>query len=218
MLLPALAAAKRRAYNANCTSNMRQIGMGVTLFAGDNEDYLPPGPNSNPVGLGAGQTAAYSSTVGQRGPQQLVYNIATYLGAPAPAAPLQTCSIFLCPAALANNPMLKDNLSNAVVYCVISRGATNSAGAILPWDPFGYTSPAARPHKLTELTASVWGGVMPWMLTDVDCWVMGTTSSPWGGSSVVPLLPAHGKARNYVFFDAHVEGKNSAKPGLSSPF
>lgn len=126
--------------------------------------------------------------------------------------------IFLCPAAIANNSTLKDNLSNAVVYCVISKGATNSAGASLPWDLFGYTSPAARPYKMSEVTAAIWGGISPLMLADIDRWMLGATSSPWGGSSVVPLLPAHEKKRNYVFFDAHVELKSSKTPGLSSPF
>ena len=58
MLLPALAAAKKRAYITNCVSNMRQIGLGVTMFAGDNNDYLPPG--NGPTGLGEGQQAAYA--------------------------------------------------------------------------------------------------------------------------------------------------------------
>lgn len=39
MLLPALAAAKRRAYNINCISNLRQIGMGFHRFALDNQDF-----------------------------------------------------------------------------------------------------------------------------------------------------------------------------------
>jgi prepilin-type N-terminal cleavage/methylation domain-containing protein len=41
MLLPALASAKRSANMAKCMSNMRQIGLGFTLFTGDNAETYP---------------------------------------------------------------------------------------------------------------------------------------------------------------------------------
>lgn len=41
LLLPVLAGAKSRAKAAACRSNLKQIGIGVALYAGDNNDSLP---------------------------------------------------------------------------------------------------------------------------------------------------------------------------------
>jgi prepilin-type N-terminal cleavage/methylation domain-containing protein len=41
MLLPALAAAKQSAYKAQCTSNLKQWGVAITMYAGDFTDYFP---------------------------------------------------------------------------------------------------------------------------------------------------------------------------------
>jgi prepilin-type N-terminal cleavage/methylation domain-containing protein len=42
MLLPALSNAKNRAFRVTCTNNLRQLGLGLAMYADDQGDRLPP--------------------------------------------------------------------------------------------------------------------------------------------------------------------------------
>src|SRR5579863_10059029 len=46
MLLPALAAAKRKAQKINCTNNLKQVGLAFRIWEGDNNDRYPMAVNS----------------------------------------------------------------------------------------------------------------------------------------------------------------------------
>src|SRR5664280_3729763 len=41
LLLPALSRAKDKAQRAACTNNLRQLALGIALYAGDNNETLP---------------------------------------------------------------------------------------------------------------------------------------------------------------------------------
>ena len=51
LLLPALAGAKERAKRIQCLSNLKQIGIGITIFATGNDDYVVPGKGTPMVQL-----------------------------------------------------------------------------------------------------------------------------------------------------------------------
>jgi prepilin-type processing-associated H-X9-DG protein/prepilin-type N-terminal cleavage/methylation domain-containing protein len=48
MLLPALSSARQKARKTACLSNLRQVGVGVTLYAGDYSGNIPYGPAAGP--------------------------------------------------------------------------------------------------------------------------------------------------------------------------
>ena len=47
LLLPALAGAKEKAVRVQCASNMKQWGLGVTMYGGDNGEYFPANATSD---------------------------------------------------------------------------------------------------------------------------------------------------------------------------
>lgn len=47
MLLPALGQAKQKAIRIQCTSNLKQWGIAITLYAGDNRDKFPNNPSAD---------------------------------------------------------------------------------------------------------------------------------------------------------------------------
>jgi prepilin-type N-terminal cleavage/methylation domain-containing protein len=76
LLLPALSRAKARAQQTTCLNNLKQINLGVHLYAGDNSETLP--------NLGAATYIVYKEAV------------KSYVGLNAPASPLD--KVFTCPA------------------------------------------------------------------------------------------------------------------------
>jgi len=49
LMFPGYSAVKRKSSQAACASNMKQVGTAIFLFAGDNDGWLPPGPNDQTI-------------------------------------------------------------------------------------------------------------------------------------------------------------------------
>ena len=107
LLLPALAAAKRKAYVINCIANQKQTGLALQMYFNDFNDRCPPGSGSrNPPGPGVeagltyGQVPVYNNSGNCR--KWLPVYIYSYLSLPDPKA-IGTASnfvvqVFICPA------------------------------------------------------------------------------------------------------------------------
>ena len=109
LLLPALAAAKRKAYVINCIANQKQTGLALQMYFNDYNDRCPPGPGSrNPPGPGVeagltyGQVPVYNGQPSGSCRKWLPVYIYSYLSLPEPKA-IGTISnfvvqVFICPA------------------------------------------------------------------------------------------------------------------------
>jgi prepilin-type N-terminal cleavage/methylation domain-containing protein len=207
MLLPALNRAKRESHRIACASNLRQDGIAVKMFADDNGDLLPPGPdgvNGNPPwGLNGGQATSYT----QNSIHELAFYIGRYMGLHDPG-PGQTnlVSNLICPGfvSLKSPP----NIATNICY-VVTQGGSGMANGQLPrsgWWPFGYSSGGAAygPHKISEIEGEAQIPLADvWMLADTDQIAIPIASgNTWAPQ--LPSKPSHVAVRNFVYFDNHV--------------
>jgi len=209
MLLPALSQAKRKAHNINCTSNLKQVGLAIQMFADDNDDLLPNGETGKQTGRGlsVAQKATYSSADAKPA-DWLVYAIQPYVGAPAPSSggfvvKIELMKIMSCPS---NERYNKNNNPDFFSYEMVEGGPAGSVSRYcgLEWMPFGYNGASgtgyAGPRKLSSVASA--GSVSSiWAMVDSD--QKGNNGAGPAGSFAPE--PTHGSTRNYMFFDWHVE-------------
>ena len=218
MLLPALAQAKRRAYNINCTSNLKQDGSAMQMFADDHGDLLPNGETG--VSTGRGLSVAQKATYSLSDPNPddwLVNAIRTYVGAP-PAgngpsgAITNTMKVMYCPS---NAKYNTQNNPNFFSYEMVEGGNPGSVSKYcgLLWNPCGYNGAAGGgtqnpPHKLSDVVST--GSIsLIWAMVDSDA--LGNNGAGAAGS--FPTAPPHGTTRNYLWFDWHVATVKLPPPG-----
>lgn len=155
MLLPALASAKERAKRTQCINNLKQVGIGLTIYAGDNNDRL-----FNPRQVG-GSPVRYNI-------HALNDDAATQSKAVG-LDPTQTnsASIWVCPEI--NNGLAVYNPSTSPPQWQVGY---QYLGGITLWNNKVGTFPSLSPQKLSTSRGS-------WVLASEDIFYDGTKwSSP----------------------------------------
>ena len=215
MLLPALAKAKQKAFQINCTSNLKQIGVAIEMYTMDNNDLLP-GP------CWTGMFFTYRDGTGNpadpnRYDGSLAAYLASYLAYPAPTPSLiRTAAVAICPASYRVLPKLAPNppLSVPVSYFSLST-VTNDppTGKDVVIYPFGRPSNPLAPCKKAN---SIRNRSDNWAMTDCDQQLLlslGITAASY--QNYVPTLPYHGSqapaTRQYLYYDWSVRSNRTPK-------
>ncbi len=64
ILLPALATSRRVSIRIKCMAQIRQLGLGLTMYTNDHDDYLPRNMSADPVGIRVWTNSPRPSPVG----------------------------------------------------------------------------------------------------------------------------------------------------------
>lgn len=217
MLLPALARAKQKALQVNCTSNLKQIGYTISMYTVDYQDYLP-----GPCWTGMFFTYQDANPFNPRDPNRFNGSLAAYLtpylGIPAPPPPpnVRTAVVAICPASFRLLPNRTPNppLYVPVSYFSLSR-VTNDfpTGLDVVEFPFGRPNNPVAPNKKS---LAVKRPSDSWAMTDCDVQLLsayGITSATY--LDYIPKRPAHGSqqpaTRQYLFYDWSVRSMRTAK-------
>lgn len=242
ILLPALVAAKRRAYEINCVSNLKQCGMALAMYYEDYNDWLPPGTGSrNPpgpnvdYGLTQGQLPLYSNDSNTR--KWLPYYLAPFLGLPDAVNIKNTnylVKVFCCAAYASSvgnlsdggNGLSGDNPTENNYSVAYSKSGVGSYTVTQPPSSTIYMSmlKAAYPNAQGWLPFGKEHVYEPMRLEQIskagvpfsEFWEVGDYDfkAVGGGKYDLALTPVHRKIRNFVYFDAHVGNRPVTASGL----
>jgi len=221
MLLPALAKAKAKALQANCVSNLKQVGMAMVMYSGDYRDSLPGPIATKPTLLWLYRLATAPGGVGDEQYTLTAY-IAPYLSLPSIDNNLRTNKFILCPA----YQKLVEGIATGSRYRAYTTYAISSKA---PYNPAPYNSPtflpygfnAGLPSEKAPMKISAISGVnvsdTPTLMDFDQPWAAATgydqSGSYYGGNEdqvTVRGKLSHGNSRVTLFLDWHVSVKKPA--------
>jgi prepilin-type N-terminal cleavage/methylation domain-containing protein/prepilin-type processing-associated H-X9-DG protein len=179
MLLPALSSAKQRAWTTSCTSNLHQIGLGMRMFADDNNEYYPE----------SGADIPWNTMDPTTGKPSWSEQIFPYVG---------NTNAFNCPG----NVQLAAKLQGPFNYFNGCNAAYIAAGGFAAVRSTGILFPSA--FVLGGDTAGTKGG--PVLFDPLDADKDDYTQNCVGGAadpSLTEYWQIHSKGQNVMFADGH---------------
>ena len=168
LLLPALAAAKRKAQRINCVSNLKQVGIGFRLWEGDNNDRYPMAVSTAYNGAKEKIYCAANS------PTQIPAGYGLTNDFVVMSNELSTPKILFCPSdsvrSATTNFVALANDNQNLSYFVCGDAAETYPQMILDGDRnVGTWSAANTPAVMTNTAGLQWtGGTAWWAWTAVD--------------------------------------------------
>jgi len=192
MLLPALSKARAMAYATSCMSNLKNIGLAVSMYAGDNNDYFP--------GLNTGSAPFYSE-------------IPPYLKA---GNTLKTFKIFMCPADYVRLNYATTDVTRKRSY-TLNTNMTHEHSGNPPDTANNYNFVWNKTSKVSQPSEKIYktDGIGNYSATlDVRCFPLGVNywTYPFKAGSVATdggVDFRHNKKTSLLLADFHVEGKNA---------
>lgn len=204
ILLPALSKAKMKGYQAVCMSNLHQVGIAMQNYIDDHEGFLP-GAEEGEVGLYSGARASYDKSGQSK--HQLIYHLAEPLSLPEPTGNPYVAQVFICPAFRKYAPGASGSLVGRPVYFLNDDVDRDAASNVRPfgWPQGAIPGSPEIPALKYEALNNYGSPSSLYAITDIDKALPFVDTSVISWWDDVPEQIVHGRTRNQLFFDWHVE-------------
>lgn len=212
-LVPIIAKARRTAVEAECVSNLRQIGQAISLYVLENDGVLP-GPFGGGQGVqqdrnkpGYTTYTAYNANdpaVSESQAGSLPVRLGPYMGIEADGR-VRSTRVFTCPAF---DPVAQAGAASYQIAVGIDFEKGSFAGMHTGGfrrnmaEPFGYPNSSRRPQPMAVIENLPIASSRLWAIADCFKRLPGGVVAGWDRN--LPEQPIHGAYGNALFFDWHV--------------